>query len=330
MIWLQFAVSAAIVVAAAMKLAEYGDVIAVRTQLGGMFIGTLLLAGATSLPELLTTINSINQAVPSLAAGNIFGSCMFNMFMLAVLDLVVRRTRILRTVQLNHAISGSLAVLLAALAIFFILADLPYRIGWLGADSLLLMTVYIGGVWVLNENNVNDTDVEEIAPDELNAMPSLRGALLGFGIATLALIIVTPWLVRSSAQIAVLLGVSTGFIGAALVAVITSLPELVTTVAAVRIGAYDLAIGNLFGSNCFNIFALGVTDLFYTQGRFLGDITPVMTVAALLGLLLTSMGLFGNVARVERRLGFIEFDALLIAITYFCGMWLLYSRGLVT
>ncbi len=329
MIWLQFVASAGIVVLAAMKLAEYGDVIAVRTSLGGMFVGTLLLAGATSLPELLTTINSINQAVPALAAGNIFGSCMFNMFMLAILDLVVRRTRILRAVQLNHAISGSLAVLLAALAIFFILADLPYRLGWLGVDSLLLMAVYIGGVWVLNSNNVGSAD-EETLPENLVDVPSLRTGLLGFALATLALVVVTPFLVRSATEIAALLGVSTGFIGAALVAVITSLPELVTTIAAVRIGAYDLAIGNLFGSNCFNIFALGVTDIFYTQGRFLGDITPDMTLAALLGLLLTSMGLFGNVARIERRLGFIEIDAFIIGITYLAGMWLLYSRGLVT
>jgi cation:H+ antiporter len=329
MIWLQFGVSAVVVVAAAMKLAEYGDVIAVRTRLGGMFVGTLLLAAATSLPELLTTINSINQAVPDLAAGNIFGSCMFNMFMLAILDLIVRRTRILRAVLLNHAISGSLAVLLAAMAIFFILADLPFAIGWLGVDSLMLMGLYIGGVWVLNNNNPMVMEEGDLEADE-DGMPSLRTGLIGFGLATIALLVVTPILVRSSAGIAVLLGVSTGFIGAALVAVVTSLPEMVTTIAAVRLGAYDLAIGNLFGSNCFNIFALALTDLFYTQGRFLGDINAVMTVAALLGLLLTSMGLFGNVARIERRLGIMEIDALIIAITYFAGMWLLYSRGLVT
>ncbi len=154
MIWVQFLVSAGLVVVAAERLAAYGDVIAVRTRLGGLFVGTLLLAAATSLPELLTTINSIEQNVPDMAAGNIFGSCMFNMFMLAVLDLVVLRGRILRIVMLNHAISGSLAVLLAAMAIFFIIADINVGIGWVGIDSLLLIAFYIGGVWLLNNNNV--------------------------------------------------------------------------------------------------------------------------------------------------------------------------------
>ena len=80
MVWFQFIISAAIIVLVAIKLAEYGDAIALRTNFGGVFVGTLLLAGATSLPELLTTINSINQGVPDLAAGNLFGSNMFNMF----------------------------------------------------------------------------------------------------------------------------------------------------------------------------------------------------------------------------------------------------------
>ncbi|RME64455.1 MAG: hypothetical protein D6790_03200 [Caldilineae bacterium] len=104
---------------------------------------------------------------------------------------------------------------------------------------------------------------------------------------------------------------------------------MVTTIAAARIGAYDLAIGNLFGSNLFNIFALGLADLFYTQGRFLGDVDPAMTLAAIFGVVLTAMGLVGNVSRLEKRLFFIEIDALLIAVTYLAGMWLLYQRGLV-
>ena len=89
MVWLQFIVSAAVVVLAAIKLAQYGDVIAVRTRLSGMFIGTLLLAGATSLPELLSAINALAIDIPNLAAGSMFGSSMFNMFMLAILDITL-------------------------------------------------------------------------------------------------------------------------------------------------------------------------------------------------------------------------------------------------
>jgi cation:H+ antiporter len=293
-----------------------------------MFVGTLLLAGATSLPELLTTINSMNQGVPDLAAGNIFGSCMFNMFMLAILDIFTRQGRILRRVTLNHALSAGMAVLLGSLTILFILAGVDTSIGWLGLDSIILMGLYIGGVKLLNDNPAVAVE-PELTPEQASSMPSLRYAMIGFAVATVILLLIMPALVRSSTGIAVSLGVSTGFIGAALVAFVTSLPEVVTTIAAARIRAYDLAVGNLFGSNLFNIFALGFADLFYTKGRFLGDIDPAMTLAAIFGVTLTAMGLVGNVARIEKRLFFIEIDGLIIAVTYIFGMWLLYQQGLV-
>jgi cation:H+ antiporter len=325
MVWLQFIVSSAILVIAAHKLAQYSDIIAVRTRLGGMFIGTLLLAGATSLPELLSAINALWQGVPNMAAGSIFGSSMFNMFMLAVLDMLYRQTRILRRVAMNHALSGSLAMLLTGMAVFFILADVDSGIGWIGWDSLLLIGVYLGGVRLLQHNGFAPPADAEIA--ELN-IPSLPKALVGFSAATLVMILVVPWLVSSAAGIADITGLSAGFIGATLLAIITSLPELVTTIAAVRMGAYDLAVGNLFGSNIFNMFVLGLTDAVYLPGHFIELIDPAFALIALLGLLLTGLGLIGNLARVERRLFLVEVDALLILVCYFLGMWFLYSRGL--
>lgn len=325
MVWLIFLISSAVVVIAAIKLAQYGDVIAVRTRLSGMFIGTLLMAGATSLPELLSAVNALSLDAPNLAAGGMFGSSMFNMFMLGVLDLVNQKTRILRRVAMNHALTASLANMLMGLAVFFLLADIDLRIGWVGLDSLLIMLAYVAGVRLLQQQGCAPPDAPEI---EDVKVPSLKHALIGFSLATLVLVIVTPYLVQSANEIAEITGLSAGFIGATLLAITTSLPELVATVAAVKIRAYDLAIGNLFGSNLFNMFVLGLTDVFYLNGRFLGAIDPMFALVALLGLLLTTLGLIGNIARVERRLFFVEVDALLILIGYFLGMWFLYSNGI--
>jgi cation:H+ antiporter len=325
MVWLQFIVSAAVVVLAAIKLAQYGDVIAVRTRLSGMFIGTLLLAGATSLPELLSAINALAIDIPNLAAGSMFGSSMFNMFMLAILDLITQQARILRQVAMNHALTASLANLLMGLAVFFLLANIDAQIGWIGVDSLAIMGIYMVGVRLIQQQGGKPPSE---MPAEQPGIPSLRRALLGFSLAVLFLVFSTPYVVRSASQIAEMTGLSAGFIGATLLAITTSLPELVATIAAVRIRAYDLAIGNLFGSNLFNMFALGLTDIFYLKGRFLGAIDPTFALVGLLGLSLTSLGLIGNIARVERRLGFVEADALLILFGYLLGMWFLYSRGI--
>ncbi len=327
MIWLQFILSAAVVVAAAIKLAEYGDAISVRTRLGGLFIGTLLMAGATSLPELLTTLNSLSQNVPNLAAGNVFGSNMFNMFLLAALDAVFWQARILRRVATKHALTASLAVFISAMAIFFILADIDAHIGWVGLDSLLLMGTYIMGVRLIQGDSPRPAGGESDAA-AIVGVPSLPWALVGFAAASGALVLATPWLVRSSVGIAEITGLSTGFVGALLVAIVTSLPELTAVVAAARLGAYDLAVGNLFGSNLFNIFILGITDVFYLPGRFLHIVDPAFAIAGLLGLLLTSLGLINNLARAERRILFVEVDAALLMLGYVGGMWFLYSRGI--
>ena len=96
MVWLEFLAAAALITFASIQLSKYGDVIGLRTKLGGAFAGTLLLAGATSLPELLTTISAVRTGVPDLAAGNLFGSNMFNIMLLGILDMVHYRRRISR------------------------------------------------------------------------------------------------------------------------------------------------------------------------------------------------------------------------------------------
>jgi cation:H+ antiporter len=328
-IWIEFALSAALIVVAAMKLAECADAISLRTKLGGMFIGTLLLAGATSLPELFTTLSAIREQVPELAAGNIFGSTMFNMLILAILDLTNPRTRILRRVAVNHALSAGIAVLLTGLAVFFILADVEVQIAWVGLDSLILVAMYWLGMGLIYSRNREFVEMAAEQRAEGEDVPGLAPSLVCFVGATVVLVLVTPWLVRSSVGIAELTGLSTGFIGAGLVAFVTSLPEVVTAVSAIRIGAHDLAVGNLFGSNIFNIFALGSTDFFYFQGRFLASVDPALTLAGVAGLVLTSLGMVASVAQVERRLFFVELDALLIILGYVGAMMLLFSRGAV-
>jgi cation:H+ antiporter len=328
MVWIVFLVTSALIVFAATRLAKYADVIAVRTRLGGMFIGILLLAGATSLPELLTTISSLAQGVPNLAAGSLLGSNLFNMFLLAVLDLLNRRERILRKAAMKHALSGSLTIFLIGLVVFFILADIPARVGWVGLDGVAIILAYVIGVWLIHANQPRHSfGVQEKIPVP-EGTPSLRDGLIGFGIAALGLTVVTPLMVSASSEISEITGLGTTFVGTTLVALVTSLPECVTTVAAVRLGADDMAIGNLFGSNMFNMLAIGLTDVFYLQGRFLAVIDPAFLLVGMLGLLMTGLGLIGNLARLERRVFYIELDALALMILFFAGLYLLYTRGI--
>jgi cation:H+ antiporter len=218
--------------------------------------------------------------------------------------------------------------MLTGMAVFFILSDIHLRIGWFGLDSLLMLAMYFVGIWLLRSNPVSgaidDDRLEDEAPGKI---PSLRTALIGFGVAVTVLLIVVPWVVLSGAGIAQVTGLGDGFVGILLIAGVTSLPELVAMIAAVRFRAYDMAVGNLFGSNVFNMFTLALADLLYFQGSFLGAIDPVFAIAGLLAMLLTTLGLIGNLARVERRIWIVEVDALLLVISYLAGIYLLFLRG---
>jgi cation:H+ antiporter len=326
MVWIQFVVSAAIVIYAATKLAEYGDIIAVRTQLGGVFVGTILLAGATSLPELIASISAFQIGEPNLAAGNFFGSNMVNVVLIALVDLVNFQVPLLRRVALNHALTATLTTVLMLTAVISMFADINLAIGWVGIDSLLLIALYFGGVWLIQrEGRANTAAAVVVQPGP--EFPTLRRGAIGFVITAAVLVFVVPFLVDASSGIAELTGLGAGFIGTALLSVVTSLPELVAALAAMRMNAFDMAVGNLFGSSVFNMLALGLADFFFTDGRFLGEIDPNFALVGLLGLLLTNMALVGNLARVERKFLFIEIDAIAIIGVYLLGMYLLFLRG---
>ncbi len=331
-VWFTFAVSAVLIVFAAMKLASNGDVIAARTKISGMFVGVLLLAGATSLPEVLTGISSVLAGEPNLAAGNFFGSSAFNMFILAILDVLGKDQRILRISAFKHALSGSLAVFLCTLVLFFLCANpllntINFQIGWVGIDSLIIAAFYVFSVYLINKNDSSDitTDLSE---EELRSIPSLKAGIIGFFLASLILLVATPLMVKSSATIADITGLGTSFIGSTLVAIITSLPELVTSIAALKISAPEMAMGNLFGSNMFNMFGLALTDMFYTKGRFIGAIDQSFLIAGMLGVLLTSLALVGNVTSF-RRFRHMESDSVIMTIIYLAGTYLLYIQSRV-
>ena len=329
MVWIKFLFFAAIVVIAAVKLAEYGDVIAVRTKLGGLFVGTIFLAAATSLPELIASISSFQLGEPNLAAGNFFGSNMVNVVLLALIDLLVFRVPLLRKVAVSHAVTAALITVLMTVAIFAILSDMDIMVGWVGLDSILLIVMYFVGIWLIQrENNGSAAATAPVAVAIAPEFPTLKVGLIGFTVAAGVLLLTVPQLVNSSTEIAVITGVGTGFVGVALLSIVTSLPELVAAIAAIRIGAFDMAVGNLFGSSVFNMLALGLSDFFYTDGSFLADIDPGFALVGLIGLMLTNMALIGNLARVERKILFIEVDAVAIILVYLLGLYFLFMRGI--
>ena len=159
---------------------------------------------------------------------------------------------------------------------------------------------------------------------ELNEIPSLQVGLIVFTVAAVVLGLICPFMVRASETISEITGLGTSFVGSTLVAFVTSLPEMVTSISAISIGAADMALGNLFGSNMFNMFGIGIADIFYTKGRFLSTVDNSFIVVGMLGVLMTSFGLIGNIVKFKRVGRVIDIDSIIMALMYFAGMYLLF------
>ncbi|MCK6438573.1 MAG: hypothetical protein L6Q71_00045 [Planctomycetes bacterium] len=324
-----FIASGIIVVLAGTALARYADAIAEATKLGRLWIGSILLAGATSLPELVTDVTAVRLGAVDLAVGDLFGSSMANMLILSVIDLVPPRGRVLQKAAFDHALAATLAIMLNALAAVFILMRPEFTILSVGPASILLCLVYVFGTRVVFRHV---TRAELIVPDAVvpsvetkETPPSLRHAVSGFAIASIVVLGSAPAFAWSAKGIAEMTGLGDTFVGTWLVGLTTSMPELVASYAAVRIGAFDMAVGNLFGSNALNMAVFLPLDIAH-PGSVFAAADPNHAISALFAVVLMSLGLAAIVYRAKRRIAVVEPDSVLMLIVYAFALWLLYRH----
>jgi cation:H+ antiporter len=323
---LQFLGSGAVVVAAGIALAKAGDAIASATRLGALWVGSLLLAGATSLPELATDVVAVRIGAPDLAAGDLFGSSMANMLILALVDLMPPRGRVLRGAAFEHVLAGALAIVLNGLAAAFVLGRSRVEVLGTGLDSLLLAALYVMGMRAVYLHGRVAVGTAAAAAGAEKERLSLRGAAIRFGLAAAAILAAAPFFARSAHGIAEATGLGGTFVGTLLVGLATSLPELASAAAAARIGAFDLAVGNLLGSNGFNMAIFLVLDVAH-PGPIFAALDPAHALSGLFAVVLMGLGIAGLVYRAEKRFAMLEPSSLGILAAYLLAVGLLYSRA---
>jgi len=331
-----FLLSAVVILIAGTKLSHYADRIAEHSGLGRLWIGVVLLAGATSLPEVFTAVSAVLLDEPNIAVGNLVGAGLSNMLTLALIDMAYRQKRIWQQAALEHALIAGLAVTLTGLAGLLIVVRRPLPLWHVGLGTVAIAVIYVLGMRVVFRQEgmrrraqqlERVVKAEEAGSSRPVAAGALKRALVGFALAALGILVAAPMLAESAKELAEATGISTTFIGTSLVAITTTLPELVTTFAAVRLGAFDLAVGNLFGSNAFNMAILLLADLAYWKGPLLAAVEPTHAVTAFVSIVLMSVGVMGILYRAEKRFMLIEPDSLLMIVGYGLGMWLLFRIG---
>ncbi|TCD11881.1 sodium:calcium antiporter [Oricola cellulosilytica] len=319
-----FATAGALVWLSGSRLVVYADEIADRLRIGRAMMGFIFLAAATSLPEIVTTGIASASGSSSLALGNLFGGITLQFVILAIADGFVRRGPITSCPRKTTAVlEGTiLALLLALLLSVLALGEREYA--WnMGAGAFLLGLLYVAAVAVLRRHDEDDpwTPVQVPEPGDtesesifVSSFPDLSTATLNlrfllFGAAILGAGAVT---IATAERLASQTGLGTGLVGVTLLAGVTSLPELSTTIAAVRLGAYTLAISNIFGSNLLMLALVWPADILFTGGPILNEFELVHELALISGLLVTLVYVAGVVLRSRRQVLGFGYDSLCV------------------
>jgi len=327
--WLTFVLCAAAIVVAGIRVAPYGEALGRHLKIGQGWIGLLFLATLTSIPEMTTTVTGASIGEPNIALGNAFGSNLFNVAIVALMDIMLlRRGPFLARVKSYHVISGGLAVLLTTLAVLGVVVRPSWAFLGISPISWLILLGYAGGVFLLfhAEKSVGEDETSSSG----NVM-SLARAATGFVLCGALVVIAGVFLIHASKEIAATTSLSASLVGAVLVAIVTSLPELATSIGALRIGAHDMIVGNLFGSNMFNILTIFFADAAFRGGSIFTGLSSGaddQVIVACGGMLLTVIAVIGIAVRSRRRLFGIGVDALAVLVTYIAATALVVSRGI--
>lgn len=328
-IWMQFAICVLTIGIAGPALCRSGDVIAEKCGMSGSWVGLILLASVTSLPELVIGASAVTIAnMPDIAVGDALGSCVFNLAILVVLDFLQRGESVYRRARVGHVLSAGFGVVLIGVVGLNVLLDrsgIGLSVGHVGSYTFVIVILYALAMrTVFSYEKEHRADyVEEIA--ERYPQLTLKRALLHYAIGAAFIVAAGVWLPFVAGTLADTMGWRTTFVGTLLVAAVTSLPELAVTVSAFRLGALDMAIANLLGSNLFDMAIVAVDDILYTKGPILSHVSPIHAVSALSAMIMTGIAIVGLLYRPRKRLfgaiGWISFG---LFVMYLINSYVLY------
>ncbi|MCZ6789518.1 MAG: hypothetical protein O7D33_06215 [Chloroflexi bacterium] len=333
-----FILAGAAVALSSTRIVRYGEVVAERTRLGQLWVGATMIAAVTSFPELATDITAAVIGAPDLAAGDLFGSSLANMLIFAALSIWFARLWRGHSISTVEWITWAVALLVTTEAMLFILFDMGPQILAVGSGGILITVSYLVGARIIFQRSAAsgqemfmEGQAAAVVAGDHPARPvlpilSLQQALVRFAGWSAVVLIAAPLLAGAAEELAEVTGLGDTFFGVIGLAVITSLPELVASIAAFRRGLPSMVLGNLLGSNGLNMLIILAVDIFFTEGPFLQSIIETHALAALEGIVMM-VAVMGGVlllSRSREALGRAVLGA--AALFYVASMLSIYAR----
>jgi cation:H+ antiporter len=258
-----------------------------------------MVATVTSLPELATDVSAVLIDAPNLAAGDLFGSSLANMLILAMLSIVFFDLWKGYEISSTEWSAWILALIVTAESAFFILVDVGPRLGAVGIGSLFIVITYLVGTHLSFRNKNIQTKKPKETDTKLNdtgltfEIPAINQTLLLFTVWAAVILITAPILAHTGASLATITGLGDTLFGVITLAILTSLPELASSFTAFRKGMPSMALGNLIGSNGINMLIIVAVDIALTDGPFLQTISQIHALGAIAAILMMIITIYG-------------------------------------
>lgn len=328
-----FLVAAVSIWVAANRLVHNVDAFAERTGIGQAFAGMLLLGGITSLPEAAAVTTSAALGNASLAVNNLIGTASINLLLLALADAVYGAGALTRAAARPATLMQGVLSMLLAILVAMLAAAGDVAIAGVGVGAVLLVAATLAALAI--SSDFEQRHVWEIAGEAPgNGRPAAQGRHQGRSVRRPALVIAAcaaailiagSTLSFSADAIAQRTGIESGMTGFLLVGAATSLPEASSVIAAVRRGRYELAVGDVFGTNLFNFLLIFLADLVYRGAPVLDEAGTFETVGAALAAWLTGLYMIGLLERHDRTVLRMGQDTVAVLLSFAAALFVLAS-----
>jgi len=327
-VWLEFLLITAVILYSGSRLSRYGDMIAEKTGLSRLWLGLVLMAAVTSLPELATGLSSVVLAgLSNIAVGDLLGSCVFNMFLISLLDAQSKKVPLTsRAHQGSVLMAGIFLLLVSSVGAGLVAGGRLPGLGWIGLYTPILLAGYLGAMRMSYRYEKRSGSAPGLGEggSTLYRSVTLKRAVTGYIVNAALVVGAAVFLPKVAEGIAEMTGLGMTFVGTIFIAMSTSLPELTVTVASFRLGAVDTAVGNLFGSNLFNMAILAVDDLFYLKSPLLAAVEEQHLVSVLSAVAMTGLAVAGLIYRPAKKRSVLSWDSAGIFVVFVVNMVLLY------
>lgn len=343
-IWGKFLILLTLIYIFGTKASKKADIIAEKKGLAKAFMGLVFIAMITSFPELFTGISAVAVVKsPDIALGEILGSCIFNLLIIAIIELSFRKKKMYSLQGKINMLPMGFSLILIAVVTLGIALKLKFTILNVGLFPIIIIILYFVFMRIIYlERRAENRDVssqenaqvkaaagegekKESIKSKSTGKASIRKEVISFIMCAAVIIAVGGYLPKVGEELATAMGWNHSFVGIVFLAFVTSFPELTVSFAVVRMGNVDMFIGNIAGSNLFNLAIVFFIDLFYVKGAVLGAVSVNNIPTGIIAILMSFIIFFALARQSSTKLfNIISINAVFIIILYIITLLIIY------